>query len=60
MTGVQTCALPISIQERLAQAAPQDGGPSPNDAQHEQMARARRAKQEKAKVVAINAKETAA
>jgi len=45
----------------LAQAAPQDDGPSPNDAQREQMARARRAKQEKrAKVVAVNAKESAA
>ena len=50
-----------AIQERLAQAAPQDGGPAPYDAQREQMAQARRAKQEKrAKVVAINGKETAA
>ena len=53
-------ALTRAIQERLAQAAPQDGGPNPNDAQREQMARARRAKQEKAKVVAINAKKAAA
>ena len=53
--------LTRAIQERLAQAAPQDGGPDPNEAQREQMARARRAKQEKrAKVVAINAKESAA
>ena len=53
-------ALTRVIQDRLAQAAPQDGGPSPNDAQHEQMAQARRAKGEKAKVVPINAKVTAA
>jgi integrase len=53
-------ALTKAIQERLAKAAPKDDGPSPNDAQREQMARARRAKQEKAKVVAINSKETAA
>jgi hypothetical protein len=46
-------ALTRAIQERLAQAAPQDGRPNPSDAQREQMARARRAKQEKAKVVVI-------
>jgi len=53
-------ALTKAIQGRLAKAAPNDDGPSPNDAQREQAARARRAKQDKAKVVAINSKETAA
>lgn len=53
-------ALTKAIQERLAKAAPDGDGPSPNEAQREQMARARRAKQDKAKVVEINRKETAA
>lgn len=53
-------ALTKAIQERLAKVAPKDDGPSPNEPKREQMARARRAKQEKAKVVAINSKETAA
>jgi hypothetical protein len=53
-------ALTKAIQERLAKAAPKDDGPGPNDPQREQAARARRAKQEKAKVIAINAKESAA
>ena len=53
-------ALTKAIQQRLANAAPKDDGPSPNDAQREQMTQARRAKQEKVKVVAINSKETAA
>jgi hypothetical protein len=52
--------LTKAIQDRLVQAAPQDGGPTPNDAQRERLARARKAKQEKAKVVAINSKEAAA
>ena len=53
-------ALTKAIQERLAQVAPKGDGPSPNDPQREQMARARRAKQDKAKVVAINSKGAAA
>ena len=46
--------------ERLAKAARKDDGPGPDDAHREQAARARRAKQDKAKVVAINSKEEAA
>jgi integrase len=52
-------ALTRAIQERLAQAAPQDGGPGSSTRQREHPARARRAKQEKAKVVAINAESAA-
>jgi integrase len=53
-------ALTRAIQERLAKAAPQDDGPGTSNRQREHLARARRAKQEKAKVVAINAKEAVA
>ena len=53
-------ALTRAIQERLAQAAPQDGGPGTSNRQREHLARARKAKQEKAKVVEIDSKETAA
>jgi len=48
-------ALTKAIQARLANAKPKGDGPTPNDAQHEQAARA-----SKAKVVAINSKKTAA
>jgi hypothetical protein len=50
-------ALTHAIQDRLAQAAPQDDGPGTSDRQREHLARARKAKQEKAKVVAIDSKE---
>lgn len=53
-------ALTRAIQERLAQAAPKDDGPGTSDRQREHLARARKTKQEKAKVVAINGKEAAA
>lgn len=53
-------ALTKAIQERLAKAAPKDDGPGPDDAPREQMARARAAKQEKAKVVEIRRNESAA
>ena len=49
-----------AIQERLATATPKDDRPGSSDRQREHLARARRAKQEKAKVVEIKAKETAA
>lgn len=53
-------ALTRAIQERLATAAPKDDGPGTSDRQREHLARARKAKQEKAKVVTIDGKETAA
>jgi hypothetical protein len=53
-------ALTRAIQERLATAAPKDDGPGTSERQREHLARARKAKQDKAKVVAINGKETAA
>lgn len=53
-------ALTRAIQERLAKAAPQDGGPETSNRQREHLTKARRAKQEKAKVVAINTKGAAA
>ena len=53
-------ALTRAIQERLAQAGPTNGGPSTSDRQRDHLTRARRAKQEKAKVVPINANEAVA
>lgn len=55
-------ALTRAIQERLAQAGPKNGGPGTSDRQKEHLARARRAKKEKAnaKVVEIHSKEAAA
>jgi len=51
--------LTRAIQDRLAQAAPRDGGPGTSNRQREHLARARKARQEKARVVAIDAKGTA-
>jgi len=53
-------ALTRAIQERLAQTAPQGTGPGTSNRQREHLARARKAKQEKAKVVAINGQEAVA
>jgi integrase len=55
-------ALTKAIQERLANVAPKDDGPSPTDPQREQAARARRAKQEKqqAKIIEMPRKNSAA
>lgn len=49
-------ALTRAIQE----AAPQDGGPGTSNRRREHLARVRKAKQDKAKVFAINSKEAAA
>ena len=53
-------ALTRAIQERLPTAAPKDDGPGTSDRRREHLARARKAKQEKGKVVAIDGKEAVA